>query len=170
MITIKPISILSEEMPICIALDVHEGQEKFVADNVYSLAQAYDTNKHHDETGEGSIAVPYAVYSDDVMVGFTMYGYFQPDPDDDDNYDNENPCYYIWRLLIDKNHQRKGIGLEAVRLVMEEIKKKPQGYATHCYVSYMPDNIGSKTTFGNYGFEEDGRVMGGETVARYKLH
>ena len=169
MITIRPISILSKDMPVCIALDVYPGQEKFVADNAYSLAQAYDTNKERAETGEGSIAVPYAVYENDTMVGFVMYGYFQPDPEDDENYDNHNPVYYIWRLLIDKNHQRRGIGNEAVRLVMEEIKRKPQGEATHCYVSYVPENIGSKMTFAKYGFEEDGREMGGETVARFAL-
>ena len=52
---------------------------------------------------------------------------------------------------------------------MDEIKSKPYGDAEYCYVSYDPENIGSKTTFASYGFEEDGRVIGGEVVARYKL-
>jgi len=171
MITIKPISILSENMPACIELDVHPEQVKFVADNAYSLAQAYDTNKAGAD--DGTAAVPYAVYEDDTMVGFAMYGYFPVDPDEDeddeDSYDSKNPVYYFWRLLIDKNHQRRGIGAEVVRLVMEEIKRKPQGEALHCYVSYDAENIGSKTTFTNYGFEEDGRVIGGELVAKFAL-
>ena len=169
MITIKPIDILSEEMPTCIALEVHPEQRNYVADNATSLAQAYDENKNHAETGEGAIAVPYAVYENDQMVGFAMYGYFFPYIDEEDAYDNHNPVYFFWRLFIDKNHQRRGIGKEAVRQVMDIIKQKPQGDAPYCYTSYAPDNIGSKTTFANYGFEEDGRVIGGETVARYKI-
>jgi hypothetical protein len=40
MITLKPISILSEDMPACIALEVHPEQEDYVANNAYSLAEA----------------------------------------------------------------------------------------------------------------------------------
>jgi len=52
---------------------------------------------------------------------------------------------------------------------MDEIKSKPHGEANYCYVSYEPTNIASKTTFASYGFEEDGRVLDGEVVARYRL-
>jgi len=169
MITLKPISILSEDMPACVALEVHPEQEDYVANNAYSLAEAYEENKNHAETSEGSIAVPYAVYENDQMVGFAMYGYFFPDLEEEEAYDRENPIYYFWRLLIDKNHQRRGIGREVVRQVMDIIKQKPQGEAAYCYVSYVPENIGSKTTFARYGFEEDGRELEGETVAKYAL-
>jgi len=75
----------------------------------------------------------------------------------------------VWRLLIDVKYQRKGIGKEAVRQVMEEIKTTPFGDARYCYVSYEPSNIGSQTTFRNYGFQEDGRVLDGELVAGYLI-
>jgi len=52
---------------------------------------------------------------------------------------------------------------------MEEIKTKPCGEANYCYSSYVPENIGSKSTFASYGYEEDGRMLGGEVVVRYKL-
>ena len=171
MIELKKISILDENMPECIALGVLPEQEDFVASNAVSLAEAYDTNKKHAETGEGSVAVPYAVYENGKMVGFAMYGYFLPDPDEpeEEAYSMDEPVYYFWRLLVDKNHQSRGIGRETVRQVMAEIKAKPCGDATWCYVSYEPTNIASKTTFASYGFEEDGRVIEGEVVARYKL-
>ena len=171
MIELKKISILDKQMPECIALGVLPAQENFVASNAESLAEAYDMNKKHAESGEGNIAVPYAVYENGKMVGFAMYGYFLPDEDDDEDeaYSRDEPIYYFWRLLIDKNHQGRGIGRETVRQVMAEIKSKPCGEANLCYVSYEPTNIASKTTFASYGFEEDGRVIEEEVVARYKL-
>jgi diamine N-acetyltransferase len=168
MIELKKISILDDAMKECIALKILPEQEDFVASNAYSLAEAYVENKAYAETGEGNIAVPYAVYKDGKMVGFVMYGYFAPE-DDEESYNQDEHHYYVWRLLIDKDYQGQGIGREAVRQVMEEIKTKPYGAATYCYVSYEPTNIASKTTFASYGFKEDGRVIDGEVVAVYKL-
>ena len=171
MIELRKISILDDNMKECIALDVLPEQRNFVASNAISLAEAYDENKAYAEGTGFSIAEPFAIYENDEMVGFIMYGYFLPDEDEDEDeaYSKDEPIYYVWRLLIDKNHQRRGIGREALRQVMEMIKAKPHGEATYCYSSYEPTNIGSKTTFASYGFEEDGRVLDGETVARYKL-
>jgi len=169
MIELRKISILDDNMKECIALEVLPEQDNFVASNAYSLAEAYDENKAFAENGEGSIAVPYAVYENGKMVAFAMYGYFPPDEDDDEAYCTKEHIYYFWRLLVDKNHQGRGIGREIVRQVMDEIKSKPHGEASYCYVSYEPTNIASKTTFASYGFEEDGRVIDGEVVARYKL-
>ena len=167
-IELKPISILDDAATVaeCIEMDFLPEQEGFVADNSISLAEAYDTNRGTD----GAVAVPLAAYENGKMVGFAMYGYFPPgDADDDEAYCTKEPHYYFWRLLVDKGHQRRGIGREIVRQVMDLIKAKPQGEASYCYVSYEPENIGSKTTFANYGYEEDGRVIGGEVVARFKL-
>ena len=172
MIELKKISILDDNMPECIALSVHPQQKNFVASNAISLAEAYRENKEYAETGTSGIATPYAAYENGKMVGFAMYGYFPPAYDDDEEggaYCKEHHHYYFWRLLVDKNHQGRGIGREIVRQVMAEIKTKPLGEAEYCYVSYEPENIASKTTFASYGFEEDGRVIGGEVVARYKF-
>jgi len=175
MITLKKISILDPQMETCIALDVTKEQKNFVASNAISLAEAYDANKYYEKNypvnGKGDVAVPYAVYENNIMVGFVMYGYFPPQPDEspEDEYCPEEHIYYVWRLLIDKNHQRKGIGAEVVRQIMDEIKTKPCGEANYCYVSYEPNNIGSQTTFKNYGFTEDGRIIEGETVAVYNI-
>ena len=167
-IELKKISLLDDNMTECIDLKVLPSQKEFVASNAVSLAQAYDTNKAYAETGEGGIAVPYAIYDNGKMVGFIMYGYFPPE-DGEDSYSKDEHIYYVWRLLIDKDHQGRGIGREALKQVMEEIKGKPYGEASYCYSSYSPTNIASKTTFASYGFVEDGRVIDKEVVARYKL-
>ena len=168
MIELISISILHDNMKECIALEVLPEQSTFVASNAVSLAQAYDENRAYEQTGKGNIAVPYAVYENGIMVGFVMYGYFQPE-DGEDSYSKYEYYYYVWRLFVDKNHQGKGIGRETLRLVMEEIKSKPYGEASNCYSSYVAANIASKTTFSSYGYEEDGRVIEGEVVARYRL-
>ena len=144
-------------------------QESFVLSNAVSLAQAYEANQYFAQLGEGEIAVPYAIYCNKIMVGFAMYGYFPPGDEGDAYYSSTEHHYYFWRLLIDKNYQGKGIGKEAIRQVMEKIKLKPYGAASYCYVSYVPENIASKAAFTACGFEEDGRIVDGELVARYKL-
>ena len=168
MIELRPISILDEQMPECIALRVTPEQEDFVASNAISLAQAYGVNIERERTGKGNIVAPYAAYQDGKMVGFTMYVYVPDcaDDPDDEPYEGNEPHYYIWRLFVDKNHQGKGIGREILRQITEIIKSKPYGEARVCFSSYDPDNIASKTTFAHVGYEEDGRVIGGEAVCK----
>ena len=141
----------------CIKLKVSKEQEGFVDSNVESLAEAYASITN------GGFATPYAVYDGDSMVGFTMYTYF----DKQGAYDITDlpapyttPSYYVWRILIDKAHQRKGYGRQTIEAVIDEIKTKPYGEASRIYTSWRPDNIGSKTLFTSLGFEETGEVEG----------
>ena len=61
MISLRPVD--SSNYRECIELTVAPEQERFVASNVQSLAEAYVWR-------EG--AEPYAVYSDDEMIGFAL--------------------------------------------------------------------------------------------------
>lgn len=61
MISLRPVD--SSNYRECIDLRVARDQERFVASNVQSLAEAYVWR-------EG--AEPYAVYSDDEMIGFAQ--------------------------------------------------------------------------------------------------
>jgi diamine N-acetyltransferase len=168
MITLKEISILSDNMKDCIALEILPEQWNYVALNVDSLAEAYDANQAYEKNGEGERAFPYAVYKGETMVGFVMFGYFPPE-EGEDSFSTDEPIYYVWRLFVDKRYQRQGIGREILNQVMEIIKTKPCGEASFCYSSYVPENIGSKSTFAAYGYEEDGRVIDEETVCRYPI-
>ncbi len=52
----------------CLGLKVADSQKNYVSSTVHSLAQAwiyYDT------------AFPFAIYADNVMVGFIMLGYYE---------------------------------------------------------------------------------------------
>lgn len=46
--------------------------------------------------------MPYAIYHNDIMVGFIMLSYTQADENDDED------AYWVWRLMIDKEYHGKG--------------------------------------------------------------
>ena len=54
-------------------LRVYDEQKSFVAENVQSLAEAYATRN------EGNVAMPFAVYDDERLIGFVMLGYNRRD-------------------------------------------------------------------------------------------
>lgn len=125
-----------------IKLSVFDEQKNFVASNTYSLAQA----KIYPE------CVPLAVYNDDDMVGFVMYG---TDPDD-------NNEYWISRLMIDKKYQKMGYGKAAMQLVLSAICSDKEH--DKVYISFEPENTGAKALYEQLGFSPDGRVIEGEVV------
>ncbi|MCL2364022.1 MAG: GNAT family N-acetyltransferase [Defluviitaleaceae bacterium] len=140
-------------------LQVTEGQEDYVGSNLDSLATAYICDNN------GGRAIPYAIYAGDEMVGFVMYGYLPEAYDDTYGED----CYYLWRFMIDKNHQGKGYGTQAIAQVLDEIRQKPHGAAQHCYTQYEPENIPVKKMYEKLGFEETGEEDDGELIMRMKI-
>ncbi|MEZ4516674.1 MAG: hypothetical protein R3C44_07485 [Chloroflexota bacterium] len=71
-----------------INLRVRPEQEKFVAGNAVSIAQAYFEPK----------AWFRAIYADEIPVGFTML-----------SLDADKPEYYLWRFMIDSRYQHLGL-------------------------------------------------------------
>jgi len=131
----------------CINLKVAEHQKGFVAWNMFSLAQAwvfYET------------AYPFAIYADDVMVGFIMMGYYKP-----------KGIYNIWRFMIDERFQHKGYGRAALLLAIEYLKEKFN--VKEIYLSFEPENVVAEKLYKSFGFELTGEVEGGELVMCLKV-
>ena len=122
-------------------LAVFDEQNEYVASNCYSLAQA----KAQSE------CVPLAIYSDDELVGFVMYCM--------DYEDNE---YWIYRIMIDRKHQRKGYGKLAMLRVLEILQQDKEH--SKVYLSFEPENLEAKKLYESLGFTPDGRVIDGEIV------
>lgn len=143
-------------------LSVHEAQKDFVASNDLSIIEAYTTI-----TGNG-YAFPFGIYEDDMPVGFLMIGF-----DTDDYWDNAPSIakgnYNLWRLMIDKNHQKRGYGREAVKLALNFIKTFPCGKAEYCWLSYEPENEVASRLYRSFGFAETGEMDGEELIAILKL-
>ena len=132
----------------CVNLKVGEGQEKFVAPNVMSIAQS-------------KIVFPaantLAVYAEDEMVGFVMFGY---DEDDGD--------FYLGRLMIDEKHQGKGYGRAATLEVIERMKQQPE--CSELFLSFVPENTGAEKLYSSIGFERTGETSeSGEIVMRFDI-
>jgi len=140
-----------------IALKVTDDQKekKFVASNLYTLAQCYvgKTNNENEKTGpEGT----FAIYHDDVLVGFSMSIYETDDGDDEGDLFDDKTWYNILRFMIDKKHQNKGYGKQALLKLIEYLKTFPNGEATAIISSYTPNNTVMQKIFESLGFEEVG--------------
>lgn len=150
--------ITDENFRACISLDVHEEQKGFVASNVRSLAQAWIA---HDS--QQCIPLPFAIYNDDAMVGFVMLAF------ETSGADHADSQYYIWRFMIDKNHQGQGYGRAAMAEVLKFIRTYPCGTAARATLSYEPDNVVAKRLYASFGFFETGEITDGEIVAQLDL-
>ena len=127
-----------------LALSVAPGQERFVASNAISIAQAHF---------EGDAAWYRAIYADDAPVGFIML--------------SENPEtaeYFLWRLMIDQRFQGLGYGRRAVALIVEHVRSRPG--ATRLEVSCVPGDGSPCDFYRRLGFVATGEVQQGEIVMR----
>ncbi|MCK5247040.1 GNAT family N-acetyltransferase [Candidatus Bipolaricaulota bacterium] len=122
------------------------GQEKMVAPNAVSIAQAHFNEK----------AWFRGIYADDTPVGFVM---LYDDPD--------TPQYFLWRLMIAGPQQGKGYGRKAMERLIEYVRGRPG--ATELKASYMPIPGGPWPFYQSLGFEPTGEMEGDEVVIRLRL-
>jgi len=114
-------------------------------------------------TEYGNAPIVYGIYSDETPVGFVMVAYFE-----DDDYDDTGvPYYFLWRLMIDENHQNKGYGCQAMKLIIEEVKAFPKGEANAFYTSTA--GSAALKLYESLGFEKTGQINGQEVVLRLVL-
>jgi len=147
MIRLQPID--KDNWTECIKLKAKPEQEKFIASNLYSIAQ-FQFLEHFEAM---------AIYDDQTMVGFTLYG-----------LDADDSNYWIYRFMIDGNHQRKGYGRQALQSIIEEIRNKPDRTDV-LMLSFDPKNEQARQLYVKAGFEEIGVKPWSmdESVAKLKL-
>jgi len=138
--------ITKENFKECINLKLKDGQEKFVAPNLYSIAQA----------GVWKGTESFAIYSKETMVGFIMY-YF----------DEEEKAGDLWRLMIAGDYQGKGFGKEALQKMIEYFRKIKD--CCNIFLSYVPGNESAEKLYEFVGFEANGEIDNGEIVMELKL-
>ena len=94
-----------------------------------------------------------ACTSNDDMAAFVMLA-----------LSNEHhPEPLLWRLLVDRAHQRRGIGRRVLDLVVEECRSM----GDTALVTSWEEGRGSRRPFYiAYGFEPTGEILEGETVGR----
>lgn len=134
-------------------LATHKSQERFVAPMSRSFVDAL-----FPEVVDGGPLVPWmrAVVADDVIVGFVMLALRT----------EHHPEPYLWRLLIDRLHQRRGIGGLVLDLIAEECRRS----GSETLLTSWVEGKGSPASFyRNYGFEPTGELVDGEVEARLRL-
>jgi len=157
--------ITKDNFGTVLKLKLAEGQNKFVASNIYSLAEAYV-----ELTNSEKPALPFAIYNDDEVVGFAMMQYEKIDADEFlfTNY-GDSAVYCFFRFMIDAKHQRKGYGRQAMAKILEYLKTFPQGEVSAISLSYEPTNEVARKLYASFGFVETGHLEDGEMVARLGL-
>lgn len=125
----------------CIRLSVKEEQKKFVASNMFSLAEA---------KADG-ISEPYAIYDGETMVGFIMYDYAEKDR-----------TGWISRLMVGHRFQLNGYG----RTAMNEVIKRLKGIEGIRLIrtSFVPENTAAKKLYTSLGFVLNGEQIDGEDI------
>lgn len=133
-------------------LAVAPAQSGFVASNAVSLAQALFSDE----------AWYRAIHADDELVGFVMLA-----DETLKNPPSPAPKIGLWRLMIDQRHQRRGIGREAMRLVLEQVRSRPG--VSSFYTSYVDQPGGPGPFYRGLCFEPNGEIDDGEVVLVYPL-
>ncbi|MEU0373619.1 GNAT family N-acetyltransferase [Streptomyces sp. NPDC006283] len=130
------------------ALRVRRDQKQFVASVSKSLKEAAKTPE----------ANPWyrAVYRGDEPVGFVMLSWKPPAGP----YQGR---HFLWRLLVDKRYQRRGIGREALTLIAAAVRADG---ATELLTSYEPGDGEPGPFYREFGFEPTGDIDDGEIVLR----
>jgi diamine N-acetyltransferase len=156
MISLRPVD--SSNYRECIDLRVAPDQERFVASNVQSLAEAYVWR-------EG--AEPYAVYSDDEMIGFALlFPLGAEEPDGSVPPADTVRGFIIVRLMVDSCFQGHGHGRAALEAIVELIRGR--GLST-IRLSVVADNKQALGFYRRNGFVETGEIREREVVMERQL-
>lgn len=127
-------------------LSVREDQKQFVATNALSIAQAYFSK----------YAWFRAIYADETLVGFLM---LEDQP--------EKPEYFLWRFMIDARYQGMGFGRQALNLLIEHVRTRPDAVELLTSVHQAPG--GPQGFYERSGFELTGDKEEDEALLRLRL-
>ncbi|SDN14800.1 diamine N-acetyltransferase [Psychrobacillus sp. OK028] len=123
-------------------------QEKFIETVDESLKEAETFHEWH----------PVAIYYDDEIIGFAMYGCF-----------GLNKDTWIDRIIIDEKHQGKGYGKLAMMKLIDMVSKE---YGVNViYLSITEENRTAYNLYKNIGFEfmNEKDPNNGELLFKYTI-
>ena len=139
--------VTKETVRAITALKVGPAQDRFVAPNAVSIAQAYFSR---------DVAWFRAIYVGEEPAGFVML--------DDDA---PKQSYYLWRYMIDQRFQGQGIGRRALDLVIDYVRTRPGAKAL--LTSIVPGDGSPGPFYEKMGFAYTGEEEDGELVMRLNL-
>jgi diamine N-acetyltransferase len=156
MISLRP--IVPANYRECIELTVAPGQEQFVASNQQSLAEAFVWR---------AAAEPFAVYSDEQMVGFALlFPLGRGAPDDSIPAPESVRGCILVRLMIDGRFQGRGYGRAALEAIVTLLRGRGLRMIR---LSVVTENEQALGFYRRNGFAETGEIEEGEIVMERRI-
>lgn len=144
MVTLRKID--EDNFDAVVRLEVAPEQKRYLASNAYSLAQCWLYREAED-------TFPCAICADDVPVGFLLI---------DADFEERSVC--IWRIMIDRMHQGKGYGTEALRIALDMARES--GRFDYAELDCEADNQAAERVYRRLGFVPTGNVNHGSNEYR----
>lgn len=139
--------ITKENWRDILCLKVAPHQERFVASNATSIAEAHFNPE---------VAWFRAIYASDVPVGFLML-----------EDDIAQQAYFLWRFMISEQYQGRGYGRKALELFFAHVKTRTGAGAVE--TSCVPAKGGPGPFYEKMGFVYTGKEENGELLMRREL-
>jgi GNAT superfamily N-acetyltransferase len=133
------------------ALRTSPAQERFVSTVADSLLEAIEAAECR--------AIAWGVYDGETPVGFVMIA---------DEVDSSD-CIpqFLWKLLIDERHQRRGYGTATLDLIVEYFRGRPG--VTEIRTSAGQGEGSPIPFYERYGFVDTGEIVDDEVLLRLDL-
>lgn len=144
-VTLRPLD--RDNLWPVVELNLHPGQEAFVAPNIDSIANA----------SVEPTFVPLAVYAGETLVGFAMYGQHPPDIG----------RWWVIRLMIAAEHQGKGYGRAAMEAVIAMMAERVG--CQEIVTSFNPNNAVAAKLYASLGFRPTGEIEDDEPLVLLRL-
>ena len=139
--------VTKENLRSVLNLAVAPAQEKFVAPNAVSIAQAYFDRE---------IAWFRAIYADETPVGFLML-----------SDEASKQKYFLWRLMVDARYQKLGFAKQAMLQLFDRVRTRPGAKEILC--SCVPGEGSPQGFYESLGFTPTGEMVGEGVVLRRDL-
>ena len=136
-------------------LATHHSQERFVATVYQSFADALTPEL--DEGGGRIVPWFRAIEADGELSGFIMLA----------EATATNPDPFLWRLLIDRRYQGRGIGQQAIAALVDRLRG--EGHR-RLLTSWVPGRGSPDGFYLWLGFVPTGQILDGEVVSALELH
>lgn len=133
----------------CLALEVNDNQKEYIMSNEFSLTEALE---------HPYIARPFIIYNNTTPIGFTMLAF--------DNSLELTNRYWLWRFMIDKKFQNKGLGKIALKKIIAYFIKNQANVIT---LSTKETNTIALKLYESLGFFRTGELNDDEIILRLFL-
>lgn len=128
-------------------IKVKAGQEDFIETVEECLEEAETYSQWH----------PVAIYDDEIIIGFAMYGSFGPNRDT-----------WIDRIIIDVKYQGLGYGKKAMKKLIDIVSKEYD--VDVLYLSFVEENKIAYNLYKSLGFEYmNEKDPNGELIFKYNV-